>query len=83
MEICPHHVGWDGSVVGTAQDVSDEHLVATFADPQIENLQKREQTRCKWLYRSVSGACLWELTEPQSMRKAPSLLSLSADRCSR
>lgn len=35
----PDHVGWDGSVVGTAQNVSDEHLVAAFADPQIENLQ--------------------------------------------
>lgn len=36
----PDHVGWDGSVVRTAQNVSDEHLVAAFADPQIENLQR-------------------------------------------
>lgn len=38
----PDHVGWDGSVVLTAQNVPDEHLVAAFADPQVENLQTWE-----------------------------------------
>lgn len=41
----PDHAGWDGGVVWTAQNVSDEHLIAAFADPQVENLQTRKEKK--------------------------------------
>lgn len=37
------HVGGYRSVVGAAQNISDERLVAAFADPQIKHLQRQKQ----------------------------------------